>query len=80
MQTSGVITVAQARAMVQKLEENQGTKAEAVLKTTQREREKPYQKAANETAKRAREWRNKGALGLLYIVDREGGGRFLKRA
>ena len=66
--------------MVQRQQENERAKAEAVLQRLNEKEQKLHQKAANETAKKAREWRNKGTLGLLYIIDREGGGRFLKRA
>ena len=66
--------------MVQKIEENERAKVEALLKRLDEKEKKQYQKWANKTAKKAREWRNKGILGLLYIVDKEGGGRWLKRA
>ena len=66
--------------MVQKQEENERVKAKAVLQRLDKKEKRQYQKAANEAAKKAREWRNKGTLGLLYIVDKKGGGRLLKRA
>ena len=66
--------------MVQKHEVNERAKAEEVLRRLDEKEKKQHQKQVNETAKKAREWRNKGILGLLYIVDKEGGGRWLKRA
>jgi hypothetical protein len=63
--------------MVQKQGENERAKAEAIL---QRLEKRLHQKAANEAAKKAREWRNKVILNLLYTINKEGGGRLLKRA
>jgi hypothetical protein len=79
LQTGGIITVAQARTMVQKQEENERAKAEAILQRLDEKEKRLHQKVANEAAKKAREWRNKGILNLLYIIDKEGGGRLLKR-
>jgi ATP-dependent protease HslVU (ClpYQ) peptidase subunit len=66
--------------MVQKQEENERAKAEAVLQRLDEKEKRLHQKAANKAVKKAREWRNKGTLRLLYIVDKKGGGRLLKRA
>lgn len=79
LQTGGVLTVAHARAMVQRQVEDERAKAEAVLQRLNEKERKLHQKASNEAAKKAREWRSKGTLKPIYIVDREGGGRHLIR-
>ena len=79
LQTGGVLTVAHARAMVQRQEEDERAKAEAVLQRLDEKERKLHQKASNEAAKKAREWRNKGIIKPVYIVDREGSGRYLIR-
>lgn len=55
LQTGGVITIAQARAMVQKQEENERAKAKAVLQRLDDKEKRLHQKVANKAAKKARE-------------------------
>ena len=77
IQTGGILTVANARVMVQKQVEDERAKAEAVIRRLDEKEKKQRQKVINEAAKKAREWRKKGVLKPMYIVDREGGGRCL---
>jgi len=65
--------------MVQRQEKDKRAKAEAVLQRLDEKERKLYQKASNEAAKKAREWRNKGIIKPAYIVDKEGSGRYLIR-
>ena len=66
--------------MVEKFKEDKRAKAEAGIKRLNEKLCKQHQKWVFEAAKKAREWRMNSILKPLYIADKPGGRRCLRRA
>ena len=79
LQTGGVLPVSERHAMVQHFKEDERAKTEALIKRLDEKLHKQHEKWFFEAAKKARDWRMKGKLGLLYIIDKPGNEHYLKR-
>ena len=79
LQSSGILTVADGRHMVAKIEKSAEQKAEEVLIAARTKRQKLAVKAGFEAAKLMRLYRRKGRFDPLYIIDSTGVGRRVRR-
>jgi len=79
LKAGGVLTVQDGRAMVEKVKEDKRAKAEATIRRLDERYYKATKRAFFDAAKKARDWRLKGVLKPLYIIDRQGCGRCLRR-
>ena len=80
LQSGGVLTVAQARNMVQEMQDNDVAKARRVVDRAERQYRNGCRKCFMEAAKISRRWRLEGRLQPMYVIDDEGCGRLLRRA
>ena len=65
--------------MVEHFKEDERAKTEALIKRLDEKLHKQHEKWYFKAAKKARDWRMKGKLDLLYVIDKPGNGRYLKR-
>jgi hypothetical protein len=79
LQTGGVLTVADAREMIQHREEDEVEKARKILEAAEAKVRRAYKRWFEEAAKEARKWRISGKLLPANVYDSELGLRILKR-
>ncbi|KJZ70102.1 hypothetical protein HIM_10505 [Hirsutella minnesotensis 3608] len=80
LQSGGVLTVAQARGMVQEMKNDELAKARRVVERAEKQHYNGCKKWFMEAAKISRKWRIEGRLQPMYVIDYPGSGRLLRRA
>jgi len=65
--------------MVEKVKEDKRAKAKATIQHLDKRYYKAIKRAFFNAVKKARDWRLKGVLKPLYIINRQGCGRCLRR-
>ena len=74
-----MLAIQDGRAIVEKIKEDKRAKAEATIRRLDKRYYKATKRAFFNAAKKARDWRLKGVLKPLYIINRQGCGRCLRR-
>jgi hypothetical protein len=79
LQSGGVLTVAQGREMVRQKEQSEEERARQLILAAEKRRKNAAKRVFEDSAKIARKKRLSGELEPLYIIDKLGGGRMLRR-
>jgi hypothetical protein len=79
LQSGRVLTVAQGWEMVRQKEQSEEEKARQIVLAAEKRRKNMAKRVFEDSAKIARKKRLSGELEPLYIIDKLGGGRLLRR-
>jgi hypothetical protein len=79
LQSGGILTIEEGRAMVQQKEINEVARAQKIIEAAELKTHNAHKRWFAEAAKKARKMRLDGRLKPAEIIDTDGGNRFLKR-